>query len=275
MIDEEYADIIHETFPEIKIKDCHFLGEGNFATTFLLNGDIVFKISDADEAAIKEAKREVFVLKHINQKLSFNIPKIVYEGRMYQGRWVFGETLLPGVTYSYDIHDDLSRKKQSDILRQIGSIMRELHGLKVMDKNNFYSVSDYQENLDLFNKNLTEHVRDYVGPDGVEQLREIYQRYKFLSTNYPVKPVFVHGDLHYGNLMFDKKSKKITGVIDFGSSHLAEPSRDMLYYYGDGVNDLLQGYGKTNDAYLSERQKFQFVLRYIESINAEMRLRAK
>ena len=84
-----------------------------------------------------------------------------------------------------------------------------------------------------------------------------------IQTHYPVELVLVHADLHFGNMMFDVESKKIIGLIDFGSAHFAEPARDMHYYYGDGLKSLLDGYGVTLDPYLVERQNFQAVINFL------------
>lgn len=57
-------------------------------------------------------------------------------------------------------------------------------------------------------------------------------------------------------MMFDKKTRTITGLIDFGSAQYAEPARDMHYYYGTGAKDLLIGYRDNSDPHIDIRQKF-------------------
>ena len=66
--------------------------------------------------------------------------------------------------------------------------------------------------------------------------------------------------------MFDTEHKKITGLIDFGAAHFSEPARDMHYYYGEDIKNILEGYDETQDIYLPERQKFHSVTNFLENI---------
>ena len=150
--EQEYLDIIKETFPELDIKDFSVLGKGNLATTCLVNKNIVFKITGTSEKALKDTEHEIYLLKLINHNLSFNIPKILYDGKIKNGGWVFGENLLPGITYSKELHNSFDKDTQIDILRQIGKIMHELHSVKVNDdKKQLYKSSNSQEAYKTWN----------------------------------------------------------------------------------------------------------------------------
>lgn len=47
--EQKYWGIIHETFPELDIRDFAVLGHGKVAGTCLVNKNIVFKITDNSE----------------------------------------------------------------------------------------------------------------------------------------------------------------------------------------------------------------------------------
>ena len=269
--EQEYLNIIKETFPELSIRDFFVLGKGKLATACLVNKNIVFKITDSSEKAYKDTKREMYILQQIKQKLSFDIPRVLYYGRMNAGRWVFGETLLSGITYSQDLHDSFDEKTKSDILRQIGHIAHELHSVKIDNDDKVIFVGDYKNNIAMFHEYFSPDVQKCFSDSDQEHINQICDRYEYLSTHYPVELSLIHGDLHFGNMMFNKDTKQITGLIDFGASHFAEPSRDMHYYYGDGAKSFLAGYGDNGDQYLPERQHFQCVVNFLDNINDDLK----
>ena len=77
----DYLAIIKKTFPELDIQDFFVLGKGNLAATCLVNKNIVFKITGTSEKALKDTEHEIYLLKLIKHNLSFNIPKILYDGK--------------------------------------------------------------------------------------------------------------------------------------------------------------------------------------------------
>ncbi|MBR6010321.1 MAG: phosphotransferase [Alphaproteobacteria bacterium] len=260
--EQEYMDIIKKTFPELNIDDFKILGKGHFGVACSVNNNIVFKIPIENSKRFNDQKKEVYLLKKLENKLSFEIPRILYNKEIPNGM-IIGETLVHGVTYSQELHDSFDEAIKSDVLRQLGKMMRELHGVKIHDEQGVLFVSDYKDILHLFYKNFTEDVQKCFNDADTERIRKLCNRYEYLSTHYPVELVLVHADLHFGNMMFDVESKKIIGLIDFGSAHFAEPARDMHYYYGDGLKSLLDGYGVTLDPYLVERQNFQAVINFL------------
>ena len=261
-----YLAIIKETFPELNIQDFSVLGKGNLAATCLVNKNIVFKITGTSEKALKDTEHEIYLLKLINHNLSFNIPKILYDGKINNGGWVFGESLLPGITYSKKLHDSFDKDTQTDILRQIGKVMHELHSIKVNDDKKLLFVGDYKQNIAMFNEYFSDEVKQCFNQTDVKRINAVCERYEYLSTHYPVELVLVHADMHFGNFMFDTEHKKITGLIDFGAAHFSEPARDMHYYYGEDIKHIFEGYGETQDTYLPERQKFHSVTNFLENI---------
>lgn len=262
----DYLAIIKKTFPELDIQDFSVLGHGNLAITCLVNKNIVFKITGTSEKALKDTEHEIYLLKLINHNLSFNIPKILYDGKINNGGWIFGESLLPGITYSKELHDSFDKDTQIDVLRKIGKVMRELHSVKVDDDKKLLFVADYKQNIAMFNEYFSDEVKQCFNQTDIKRINAVCERYEYLSTHYPVGLVLVHADMHFGNFMFDTEHKKITGLIDFGAVHFSEPARDMHYYYGEDIKHILEGYGETKDIYLPERQKFHSVTNFLENI---------
>lgn len=268
--EQELLNIIKETFPESSIQDFSILGKGLYGTACLVNNNIVFKISQLSEKAIKDAQIENYILKKLQDKVSFEIPRVLYDGRFNNDRFIFGETLVAGVTYTQDIHDSFNENTKSDILKQIGRIARELHGVHIEDKDKILHVEEYTDVIKIYQEYFSDKVRACLSVQNQEKIQKLCDRYEYLSLNYPVKKVLVHADLHFENMMFDKDTKKIIGLIDFGSAHFAEPSRDLHYYRDSGLRDFMIGYGDTGDVYFMERQKFQCVINFLSNIGEDL-----
>ena len=156
--EQEYMDIIKKTFPELNIDDFKILGKGHFGVACSVNNNIVFKIPIENSKRFNDQKKEVYLLKKLENKLSFEIPRILYNKEIPNGM-IIGETLVHGVTYSQELHDSFDEAIKSDVLRQLGKMMRELHGVKIHDEQGVLFVSDYKDILHLFYKNFTEDVQ--------------------------------------------------------------------------------------------------------------------
>lgn len=267
MKNAEYLNLIKETFPEISIQDFSILGNGKCGTACLVNKNVIFKISNTDEKSYRDTFKEHNALSKMPDKTPFEYPHIIYSGRKNGGRFLFGESLIDGITYSQELHDSFDEATKAKILQQIGCLMRNLHSINITNEDGVLFVSDYTTAIEAFNKYYTDNVRACFSATDQEKIQQLCERYRYLSVNYPVKNVLVHADIHFGNLMFNKETKQITGLLDFGAAHLAEPARDMHYYYGDGIKNILIGYGENQDKFLPERQQFMCLVNFLANIN--------
>ena len=269
---DELKDIITDTFHELKVNDFSLLGSGKYAYTCLVNKEIVFKVPKSnDEKHTNDQIKEVKVLNHLQNKINFKIPKILYHKVAENGKYIIGETFMSDTIYSQELHDSFDENTKSNILQQIGTVMKELHysdpDFSWLGK----SPETYIKSLKTFDSLFCESIRKMLPNDLVSQINQLVDTYTQISINAPVKPVLCHCDLHFTNMLFDKKRKTITGLIDFGSAQYAEPARDMHYYYGTGAKDLLIGYGENSDPYIDIRQKFHASKNMLRNISDDLK----
>jgi len=263
--------IISETFKWLEIKKIDLLGKGKSGTIYLVNDEIVFKIPLQRVGDIARwQKNEVVVLRFLEGKLDIEIPKILCAGTSECGLYIIGETLLSGVSFSYELYDTYDEETKNDIQRQLGKILRKLHEAGGSDAS--WQVDTHQETLDdlmgEFNERLYNKAFNVFSGKEIEKIEDIGRRYKEISVQYPVKPVLCHHDLHFYNLMFDTKSKRISGLLDFGCAGYAEPARDLHYYFYPKY--MLEGYGDSGDKYFLDRQKFHALSHLLDNLNTEI-----
>ncbi len=267
----ELKDVIARTFPEIQITNFGILGSGYAAYACAVNNSIVFKVPKSnDDAHTKDHIKEATVLKHLENKLSFETPKILYQRKSESGLYIIGENLMRGITYTQELHDSFDENTKSKMLQSIGKIVRELHDATTDMSWWHGSVKTYTDSLNTFNENLTS-VRDVLPPQLLQGVLNTAENYQRISTNFPVRPVLCHGDLHFANFMFDKDTNSICGLLDLGTAHYAEPARDFHYYYGDGARDILLGYGDNGDPYMPQRQVFYSTTHMLGNIKNDLK----
>lgn len=83
------------------------------------------------------------------------------------------------------------------------------------------------------------------------------------------RPVFIHGDLHRGNIIVDPKTLKIKSIIDFGEArYTLQPEQEIYAIMWSGYNQLSE---KFNDIYL-KKQKIATAEQYDEYLKNVGRL---
>jgi len=255
--------IIEKTFHKIKIKDFYLLGSGLFGYACLVNNEIVFKIPKKIETN-KDQLKEVQVLEFLKGKLDIQTPEILCHAMSDDGKYIIGETLLDGVCYNQEMHDSFPEETKNKILQQLGHIMRNLHDINGEPLPG-RKISTYQDSIKFFNE-CHDKVKMMFSKDENNKLDKIVKDYEKLSIEHPVLPVPCHSDLMFYNLMFDKKTLKISGLIDFGAFQYAEPAKDMHYYWGSGAEEIIKGYGDNGDKYLPKRQSFHTVSNLLSNL---------
>jgi len=267
----EMKKLINEAFPELSIREFALLEKGKASNVYLVNNEIVFKVPLQSEGEIARWQRnEAVILDFLEGKLEIEIPKILYTTTSENGLFIIGETLLSGRTLSYDLYDSYDEETRADILRQLGKIVRSLHEIK--DEDLSWIIEGGEETLAEtvveFEQRFSAETQSAFLPEEVDKIKEIVERYKKISVQYPVKSVLCHGDLHFYNLMFDEESKQITGLLDFGCVGYSEPARDWHYYFD--MKHVLEGYGDNGDKYFLERQKFHALSWLLNNLGEEI-----
>ena len=264
-------NLIGNTFQELIINNFTLLGKGKSGIICLVNNEIVFKIPLQKHGEIARwQKNEAAVLRFLEGKLDIEIPRILYAATSGNGLYIIGETLLSGITLSYELYDTFDVKIKNDLLRQLGKIVRQLHEAGGNDSSwQIYSHSDTLENyIDEFYERFSIAVRSVFTGKEAGKIEEIAERYKKISVEHPVNPVLCHHDLHLANLMFDTEAKKITGMLDFGCAGYSEPARDWHYYFDPKY--VLEGYGDNGDKYFLDRQKFHALSWSLNNLGEEV-----
>jgi aminoglycoside phosphotransferase (APT) family kinase protein len=222
--------IIAEQFPNLfPIKIASF-GSGWDNTAYLVNSRFVFRFPRR-KISVELLEKEWRVLPAIASRLPLAIPNPEFVGRpTAQFNWPFvGYRLLPGYSAC---RANLNEQQRIEVAKPLGHFLRVLHSfgadaapkigvgldthMRTCPDKWVPQAHNYLMRLEdtrLIEDNL-QPIRDQV-IDGFAQL--------------PITDVvtLVHGDLYVRHLLVNK-SRTLSGVIDWGDTHIGDPAVDLM-----------------------------------------------
>ncbi len=180
---------------------------------------IIFLVDDAFVIKIftpfrRGFEREKAALEFAMGKTSLKIPEIVQSGAFENFDYIV-MTRLAGELMTREVWLTLPRKEQITVLTQLAVGLKELHSHNA-DSFDFdwHKFVEYQSNIAV-----ERQISNNVNSEWIESLPV------FLETNLKLLPkdcptVFLHGDVHFGNLRLQKSngSWQISGLFDFADS---------------------------------------------------------
>lgn len=141
---------------------------------------------------------------------------------------------------------ELSEEDQIEIFRQMLEVVRQLFEVKFKDfgwinyegKKSFRTYAAFlKAEFDEYVKKIRdEHLAE---PEDIEQIEAYFNRH--IGVFDEGEPVFVHTDLHMGNMLHE--GKKLTAVLDFDWSLKAPKERVLLSLLGliDNPSQFVEG----------------------------------
>jgi hygromycin-B 7''-O-kinase len=190
---------------------------------------IVFSIDDSLILKIYRPfrncfEREINALNFIDGKSDFVVPEIVATGEFEGFNYVL-MTQLSGVEMTRIEWLKLSKKEQISFVAKLASGLKQIHQL----------------NAESFENNWSEFVSDRAATFIERQIAHgvnaeiITALPKFIEENLKLVPlndpqVFMHGDIHFGNLRLSKASGfwQVSGLFDFADSRIGFHEYDFL-----------------------------------------------
>lgn len=262
---------IRKERPDLKRKQFYQAANGNSCLT-LMAGNEIFK---SGKWSYWEDSIEIEgIILPMLENYSLPVPKITIVGKEYQ---FLGMTRMPGVTLS-TVFNQLTQPERMDLAKDIA------HFKQGLEEADFY---EKLEDLDAMEKRTSsgrsfcynaKKTLDFPGVKEILEKSELYEDLThYLEGLAERDPVIIHGDLHNKNILVDPKTKKLSGIVDFGSIHATitpeheffsmrhlpkygSNRRDKLYD-ADFVNLLQKEYCKASKLTVGQ-DRFRYALLY-------------
>ena len=242
-------ELIREQFPSLKPVHIKELGKGFDNTVYQVNEQYVFRFPRKKVAA-KFLEKEKELLPVLAKILPLSIPNPVMVGEADHGYpWLFlGYQIVSGKPPSSLCPQDRDQSAAS-----VAYFLKELHQFPVSEAIRLGVEKDDLHRPDILNRK----------PKLNENLEKAYEKGllkrddKLDSFIEEVEPIeyepfvcLTHGDFHIRNVLIDE-DKKISGVIDWGDSHIGHPSVDLSflfsYFSKKGRERFFQIYGEVDE----------------------------
>jgi aminoglycoside phosphotransferase len=190
--------------------------------------------------------REKAALEFAGGRTSLKLPEIVYAGGI-EGFDYLVMTQLEGKSLTRDEWLKLEARQQMSIVSELGAGLKELHshGAESLD----FDWSAFIENQ--ANTCFERQKAAGTSPQWLESLPQyLAENLKLLPTDFT--PVFLHGDVHFGNLRLAQKAGKrqISGLFDLADSlagfheyEFVAPGVLMIQGQGELQREFFRAYG--------------------------------
>ena len=220
---EQVRALVDSQFPQwagLNIRPVELSGWDN--RSFRLGDDMLIRMPSASRyvAQVEKEHRWLPVLAlllpfPIPAPLALGQPGEDYPFRWSVYRWLEGEPLAR----------DMDRVDLSTIAIDVAAFLRALHGVDASDgppagAHNFHRGGA----LHVYDEEARASMQTLAGEVDAGLAMEIWQC--ALSSRWHLPPVWVHGDVSDGNLLF--RDGRLSAVIDFGSCCIGDPSSDLV-----------------------------------------------
>jgi len=282
MITAQDLDIIGSnlsaTFPQLSnIEPLHVLGVGFRSIVVETNNSIVFRIGKNQGAANGYAK-EARLLPYLRSR----VPVAVPNPQWYAGSsdrfpfGVMGYRALPGAPLqpAHLAGTDLSR-----LASGIAAFLLALHRIPVDEALalGLAGPADRMAELEALRDDILPPLRATLPSQDYDAVRQWWDRFLGDKTMRQYTPVLQHGDFWYENMLVDKASVSLVGVIDVEHAAVGDPAQDFATQLHLGVNvadrivDAYHRLGGTLDAAFGYRIQQLWELRAFDGLGFAVR----
>ena len=184
------------------------LGEN---VVFLIDEKFVIKIYTPFRRGFA---REKAALKFAQGKTSLKLPEIIFEGEIENFNYIV-LTRREGVSMSRDFWLKLEKGEQLQIISQLAAGLKELHSHDASSIN-----FDWAEFVERQTATVIERQKaNGANPEWIARLPAFLEESLRLLSKTQA-PVFLHGDVHFGNLRLIQTNGRwhISGLFDFADS---------------------------------------------------------
>ncbi|MCM3122821.1 MULTISPECIES: aminoglycoside phosphotransferase family protein [unclassified Mesobacillus] len=245
---DKLIESIKKVYPDIYIKDYQLNEIGQNNDVLIVNNSLVFRFPKY-KSGIIQLKREAEILEYISKTISVSIPNPIYAsfhesepGKVFTGyKKIEGEPLWRKSLL--EIKDD---EKIRNLATQLVAFLAVIHSIpeeKARQELNLEIRRPREEIYDLYEK-IQQKLFPFMTNVAREKVSESFKVFLEGEALLNVKVTLIHGDFGASNILWNPKSREISGIIDFGGSGLGDPAYDfagILASYGEEFFNMCIG----------------------------------
>jgi aminoglycoside 2''-phosphotransferase len=221
---------VQDACPTLHISSCELNGSGYTNDVLVVNNDLIFRFPRSIDA-IESLERENRVLARLQDQLSLQVPRPEFfsHGVHEPGKVFTGYRRIDGDPLSKHLREIDER---TACMRIAPALARFLHGLHnaeslVRDLELPLHGAHRRKGIPELHKQIRASLYPMMAVESGERLTALFERFLANDDNFSAEIALRHGDLNPGNILVEKDSWALTGVIDFGSTGLDDPCVDL------------------------------------------------
>lgn len=269
-----YIKQIKKNFPDLKFKKSEIIDFGWNKTVIVLDHEIVFTFPKNKEAKAK-FKAELAILPQLSKKVTLPIPNFKY---IPADKSFAGYNYVIGVSLKLKDFEKLNSGQQNKIARQISNFLNELHTFSVSTASKCgVSIAWSEKEARNYYTDQVKTVYKKLVPKERDLLKSIFETYCGNKITNNFRKTLVHQDLTSDHILFDKNTKLVCGIIDFGDIQISDPAVDFskLWEYGEKfVDQVLSGY-RSKDKQLKSRSYRWYIYQCIGNMYCGITMKRK
>jgi aminoglycoside 2''-phosphotransferase len=233
--DSKYLNRIRECVPHLVIESVRANQDGLINDILIVNDQLVFRFPKNETWARDLLANEIRVIQLARNYLDVQIPQIEHHAAdlMAYG-FISGSALQRNSILVMD------ENAQEEIARQLATYLKQLHNISMAEiERHQIAQSDTNRSHRVWVR-LFEDVKRELFPLMMPHAREWVTNHfaPILADedlmNY--QPCLINGDTTPYHVLFDPQARRISGIIDFGTAGIGDPSADfatLIYFYGE------------------------------------------
>lgn len=246
---------IQRAFPQLVVRRVTFLGAGMDSAAYLVDDEWAFRFPK--RAAVARALgREIALLPRLAGLLPVATPRFEFVGHQAGSGLLFaGYRLLPGEPLTADLLAALTPAERERLLATLAEVLRGVHRFPLAEA---VAAGVGRLSTRTWVAAAWSRAQAVVLPrlssgEGAT-LARLVERFRADPRNFANRPTLLYADFAPEHLLFDRRARRLVGLIDWGDLAIGDPDFDLLYLrqdYGEAfVRQLLAHYPHAEPARL-------------------------
>lgn len=248
----KYMPRIRELMGGTEIRSVLYNSEGLVNDVFIVNGETVVRFAK-DEYALRALRAELKILDLVRPHVNLEIPS-----PSYSAEDVVVYCLLEGDSFSRKLLLGLGEQEKQITAGQLAEFLRAMHTIPVTEDMPATLAPVTYEKWSHIRQNVEQKIYPLLLQHQVEWVRDLFDGIMDDPSSFDYQPCLVHGDLGPYHILYDRQSRRLNGIIDFGVAGVGDPATDignLLQVYGESfVSRFLGEYPRVQD--LMKRARF-------------------
>ncbi|SDL92182.1 phosphotransferase family protein [Sediminibacillus halophilus] len=231
MNEQTMLSIISQHLPWLTIESTSFEYSGWDHDIIIINEKLVFRFPK-HQAVRRHTEREIALLKAIeNTSPPLQIPTC-QAIRDKQGNAIATYyQLIEGEPLASVLDHPLFSKERSAKL--LGEFLSKLHQIPAKQVASPLFTTHTLEYWQRLFASVQKQIFPYLSKEDSQMVSDFFHAFLEQGKGQTIQKAWIHGDLSADNIIFNKKSGLVTGIIDFTDSQYGDPAFDFAGFYWD------------------------------------------